>query len=377
MSHSPRLCNRRAFLGRTLASSLLLPCLTRGAPAATAGPSDLGPVLTPVLREHGLPAVAAAVMKDGALLASGAVGVRKLGNPAAVSVADKFHIGSCTKAMTATLAAMWIEEGKLRWNQTLEETFPERVARMNPKYRSVTLDLLLTHRSGAPANNNDYGDPLAPMPAQRLHYMDTVTRKEPEAEPGSRYIYSNAGYIMAGAMMERASGLVWEELMRTRLFRPLGMTTAGFGPPCPEGEVSQPWGHVFEDGRFEPRHGDNPPALGPAGTVHCSLQDYLKFADQHTAGGARPPRLLKPESFARLHEPAPGQPYARGWVATDRGWGHGRVLTHTGSNTMNFFVVWLAPKLGLSFVAAANAAGGKVPEYLDSVVGALVKQFAI
>ena len=61
----------------------------------------------------------------------------------------------------------------------------------------------------------------------------------------------------------------------------------------------------------------------------------------------------------------------------ERGWGKGRVLTHTGSNTMNFLVVWIAPKVGLSFVATANAAGGKVPQYLDGVVGALVRQYAV
>ena len=241
----------------------------------------------------------------------------------------------------------------------------------------MTLELLLSHRSGAPANGSNYGDPKSPVTEQRLRYLDAITQRSPQIEPGTQYLYSNAGYIMAGAMMERVTGKAWEELIKARLFDPLGMSSAGFGPPSAPGEVNQPWGHVWKDGKFEPRYGDNPAALGPAGTVHCSLWDYLKFADLHAAGDTRPPHLLKAATFAKLHEPGPNQEYALGWLVAERGWGKGRVLTHTGSNTMNFLVVWIAPKVGLSFVATANAAGGKVPQYLDGVVGALVRQYAV
>jgi len=247
---------------------------------------------------------------------------------------------------------------------------------MHPSYRRATLELLLSHRSGAPANGRDYGKPDAPVTEQRLAYLDAITTRPPEAEPGTRYSYSNAGYIIAGTILERVSGQSWEDLVRARLFQPLGMRSAGFGPPSAPDQTDQPWGHVWQGGKFAPRYGDNPPGLGPAGTVHCSLPDYLKFAERHTSGGSPPPPLVSPSSYAKLHEPAPGQDYAMGWIAVERGWAGGRALNHTGSNTMNRFVVWLAPKIELSIVVAANADGGKTPQILDGVVGELIKQFA-
>src|SRR5262249_216549 len=158
-------------------------------------------------------------------------------------------------------------------------------------------------------------------------------------EPGTRFHYSNAGYIIAGAMLERVTGQTWEELMRQRLFSPLGMTSAGFGPPSAPSQTDQPWGHVVKDGVFEPRYGDNPRALGPAGSVQCGVLDYLKFGTLQASGGTQPPRLILPASLTKLHEPPPNQDYAMGWAVAKRDWAKGVALSHNGSNTMNFFVV--------------------------------------
>jgi CubicO group peptidase (beta-lactamase class C family) len=344
--------------------------------AESTGIMDLGPLLRPLHEEQGLPAVAAAAMKQGAVVAAGAVGARKLGDPAAVTVADKFHIGSCTKAMTATLAAVLVEQGKLRWSDTLAGAFPERAAKMQAAYRGVTLELLLNHRSGAPANGTNFGRPSGTVTEQRLAYMDSVLEHVPATEPGSAYAYSNAGYIIAGAMLERITGQPWERLMQERIFRPLGMASAGFGPAAKPEAADQPWGHVFKGGKFEPRYGDNPAALGPAGTVHCAVLDYLKFAGLHASRGARPARFLTAASLGKLHQPAPQQDYAFGWVVVTRDWAGGPALTHNGSNTMNFFVVWVAPRIDFCLAAATNCFSEPVPKLLDGVAAELVRKFA-
>ena len=77
--------------------------------------------LEPVRKKHELPALAAAVITDGRLSALGATGVRKAGTNVSVTRSDAFHIGSCTKAMTATLLAILIDQGRLRWETTLAE----------------------------------------------------------------------------------------------------------------------------------------------------------------------------------------------------------------------------------------------------------------
>src|SRR2546430_10229294 len=143
-------------------------------PATSEPPDDRHDLLATQRESNGLPAIAAGVMKEGRLLALGAAGVRKAGTDAVVTRDDKFHIGSDTKAMTATLAAMLVGEGKLRWNQTLSEVFPERAAKMDAGYRPVTLEMLLTHRAGMAHDSHDYGARNDPVTVQRLKYLDAT-----------------------------------------------------------------------------------------------------------------------------------------------------------------------------------------------------------
>src|SRR5438477_9668180 len=107
-------------------------------------------MLEVIRKKYDFPALAVVVVKDGKICDRAAVGVRKSGDPTLVTTNDLFHIGSCTKSMTATLAAMFIEEGKLRWDTTLAESFPELRGKMDQQYESVTLEQLLTHRGGCP-----------------------------------------------------------------------------------------------------------------------------------------------------------------------------------------------------------------------------------
>src|SRR5215212_2418790 len=104
---------------------------------------SLDPVLQPYLVRYDLPAVAAAVVRNGTVVAAGAVGTRRAGTDTPVTVSDRFHIGSDTKAMTALLAAMFVEEGRLRWDSTVGEVFPELAATMDAGLRRVTLEQLL------------------------------------------------------------------------------------------------------------------------------------------------------------------------------------------------------------------------------------------
>ena len=101
--------------GAVALTLLALPAL------AVAQMRPLDAELEPVRAKHGLPALAAAVVKDGAIVTAGAVGVRVHGTDIKVTIDDRFHLGSDTKAMTATLAAMLVEEGKLRWDSTIGE----------------------------------------------------------------------------------------------------------------------------------------------------------------------------------------------------------------------------------------------------------------
>src|SRR6476620_9399794 len=92
--------------------------------------------------------MAAAVLRGERIFAQGAAGVRKRGTAERITLDDQFHLGSCTKAMTATLVAMLVEEGKLNWTTTLGELFADTVKPMHPAREKVTLRQVLAHRAG-------------------------------------------------------------------------------------------------------------------------------------------------------------------------------------------------------------------------------------
>ena len=194
---------------------------------------------------------------------------------------------------------------------------------------------------------------------QRRAALLSLLSKPPLTRPGTVYAYSNAGYVMAGLMAEQVSGQSWEELIQQRLFDPLGMTSAGFGPPGQSNRdrIDQPWGHREMFGRFEPVLRDNAPCMGPAGTVHCSVPDWGKFAALHLRGAEGKARLLKPATFRTLHTPPPGSDYAGGWTVVERSWAGRRTLSHNGSNTYWYASIWIIPAFDFATLVVTNQAG--------------------
>ncbi len=339
--------------------------------------------------------VAAIVTADG-LEAIGADGVREHDTTAAVTVHDKFHLGSCTKSMTATMLAMLVEDGTLTWKTTVGEVFANLGEKIDPQWKAVTIEQLVTHRSGAPANLDadglwgrlwgSHGTPTE----QRMMLVEGVITKPPAATPGTKYIYSNAGFAIAGAMAEKVTGTAWEDLMRKRLFEPLGMKSAGFGAPGSAEVIDQPRGHRQDGKAVLPGIGaDNPAAIGPAGTVHCTIEDWGKYIQFHLNGekgknGAEINKLLKAESFVRLHTPFASEDqdkYAMGWIVAARPWAKGvgektagKVLTHGGSNTMWFCVTWLAPERDFAVLIACNQGGEKAAKACDEAAWAMIQE---
>jgi CubicO group peptidase (beta-lactamase class C family) len=346
---------------------MILPCLAAvllllaDPPTKTEPPAahNLNALLEPTRQKYDLPALAAAVVLDRKLTAEGAVGVRRAEHQETVALHDRFHIGSCTKSMTATLCAILVEKGKLKWTTTIGEAFPKLKDKIHPDYHAVTLDQLLNHRSGLPDDRKP--DPVlwpkiralqGPIKEQRLELTRLALQEKPKAPPGTKYQYSNDGYTIAGAMCEQATGEAWEDLMREFLFRPLGMTTAGFGPPGKAGAVDEPWGHAVKDkGKPLPTppdaDADNPAIIGPSGSVHCSIADWARYAILHLGGG---PSLLPEGTLRRLHTPPFGGDYAYGWKVV----AGGKALAHAGTNTFWFADIWLVPARGSAYLVVTN-----------------------
>jgi CubicO group peptidase (beta-lactamase class C family) len=336
----------------------------------------LVPVLEPIRQKYQLPALAGAIVSDHGMVAFGAVGVRKAGTSIRVTTRDKWHLGSDTKAMTATIVASLVEQGRLTWDTQLEQIFPDLTPAMSPDMRRVTLLHLLSHRAGLP-HDIDWQAALrrGTVQERRQAVVRVAGALRPRTKPGTTFEYSNVGYVIAGAMVERITGESWEGVMKRRLFGPLGMATAGFGGLGTPGQIDQPWPHGANGAPTE-RNGpavDNPKVMGPAGTVHSSLADWAKFVADHLRGERGQGALLHVETYRRLHTPPFGGDYALGWLVAERAWGGGPVLTHAGSNTMNYAVVWIAPKRNFAVLVCTNQNGDVAKRGTDEAAAALIR----
>ena len=333
--------------------TLLLCC------AGAGGPADLGELLRPIRSQQNVPALAAGAWHDGAIVGLGAVGLRRMDKDASASIDDRWHIGSCSKAMTATLAAVLVHDGVIRWDSTVAEILSKDSAE---GWDQVTLEELLRHCGGAPADLPEMVFALRGQQVDRSRRL-VVQRllRDPPRDVGT-FRYSNAGYVIAGRMLERAGGDTWERLLFRRVFEPLGIRSAGFGAPGLPGSIDQPRGHRANGFPLEPSpFADNPLAIGPAGTVHLSLTDWLKFVGAHLDAAPEHPLGFTAETLQKLHfgEPfdEPGRGYAMGWGVEQAADSGRTVLFHDGSNTLWYASVWASPSDHLAIVAVANQGG--------------------
>ena len=181
---------------------------------------------------------------------AGCAGLRQIGNGVPCELADRWHLGSDTKAFTATLAAVCIEAGHLRWDTTIGDALMSSVPEIHAAYREVTLFELLSNAGGAPgaapadcwAVAWDACRRGGAPSSQRLEYVRKLLALPPGARRGE-YEYSNQGFAIAGHMLETVTRQGYEELMFENVLTPLGITTAGFGAVM---GADNPWGHEMK-----------------------------------------------------------------------------------------------------------------------------------
>ncbi len=342
-----------------------------------ARPRTLEEELETIRDKYKLPAVALRVERDGKLVEEAAVGVRKLGDPTPVTREDKWHLGSNTKAMTALLLGIYVDRGTIRWTDTIGQLIGPSGTKIDPGWKDVTLDQLVRHEGGAPAEPpSDAWMKLISEGTDsdaRTHFVVTILASPPAQKPGT-FVYSNTGYMLAAMMLQAKTKKAWENMLRADVFKPLGMTSCGFGAPDDLGSTSgskdpfgilQPRGHNASGTPVEPGPAaDNPPGLGPAGTVHCSLADYSKFLSVYANGNP----IVTPETMQHLTTARGGTRvgYAGGWMVVSKG--ADTMLAHSGSNTMWYATAIVIPAKKLSFVVATNKGEPKIEESLEALI---------
>ena len=210
--------------------------------------------LTEILSEarklYNVPAIAVTVMNSETIYLQEVQGVRVVGKPAHATLDDYFHIGSCSKSVLAVMAAKLVEQKKITWQTRFFEVFPELEANANQAYRDITLEDLFLSEAGIKAYTNAEAEPFPDFGAsvrdKRLEFIKFLVRQSPSSEKKNgkfQHLYSNPSYMMASAMLERVSGLKYEELVRRTLTDDLGMSVHIGWPNSISAQ--QPWGHMI------------------------------------------------------------------------------------------------------------------------------------
>lgn len=335
-------------------------------------------LLNNIREVSGIPAIAAAIVKDGSIIDFATVGVRQFGTLKKVGIDDRFHIGSVTKSMTATLIGKLVEEGFINWGTTVESVLPD--IPMRKEYRTVTVAQLLHHQGGIQSYSSDEsyrklarqrysGTPTE----QRAAFLAAVLQLEPAGIPGEITLYANAGYALTGHMAERLTGKSWEELIEQYIFEPLGMTNSGFGHPGTASVPNQPRGHGIAGTEFVPLFDDEHPSMdiiAPAGNVHCSVRDLAQYAISHINGLNGQDGYLLSETIKRLHTLPSSvgvQKYASGWIIQSNP--NGETIHRHGGTTGSFYAeLKLYPERNAGVVIIMNV-GQTAGELVVNKVG--------
>jgi len=274
----------------------------------------------------------------------------------------RFDLASVGKLFTAVAVARLADEGRLSFGDSIARFLPE----LAPAIGRITVAQLLEHSSGlgeigpvldaAMARTRTVGEMLALL-------RDTA----PEFPPGSRFQYSNRGYLVLGAVVERASGMDYFEYVRRRVFEPAGMRETGFfaeDDAVPDRAARYTFYPTLRSG-FTPGPRVRSTARldargGPAGGAYSTVGDLARFAAALRSG-----RLLRPETLARMLAGRPDHPYGYGFEV-GRSWGHAGSAPGATANLRVYPGRGYTVAVLSNYDAAANLVAAYLRELLDT-----------
>jgi CubicO group peptidase (beta-lactamase class C family) len=353
----------------------------------TGSRADYDRLVGAVVAQYQLPGIAVGVIDNGKVVYTRALGKLQSGKP--INTDTLFKIASNSKAMTATLLARLVEEGKLRWDDPVTKYLPS--FRMYDPWVTANMQVgdLLVHHSGLPEGAGDlmlWPDPnhFTPRDVVRgLRYL------KPAYSFRAGYAYDNTLYIVAGQVAAAAGGAPYPALMRREVFQPLGMSRCQIGTWNRDqvGNVARP--HILQDGRYvaEPASGSivHPAAMDAAGGVRCSLNDMLTWAMNWLAPTPKQLAWLSPQERQKEwtgYTPMPISAQRHAWDGTlfygyGYGWRIGDVdgqmtVSHTGTLSGMYSAVTLLPFRNSGYVFLIDADADDARAVLNEV---LTKRF--
>jgi CubicO group peptidase (beta-lactamase class C family) len=328
------------------------------------------------------PGVAVAVIRDGEVIRAEGYGSRDVENELPVTENTMFAIGSSSKAFTATLLGMLVDEGKLDWDEPLRTYLPEFELDDGFADSLICARDLVTHRTGLPRHDLSwYGSD-----ATRMELVRRVAHLEPSREFRDRFQYQNLMFVTAGYLAGRIEGSTWEALIAERILEPLGMRTTNLSVSELEKIDNRALGYKNDkddDGkeRIEVMPYRPIDAVGPAGSINSNVVEMARWVLLHLNNGEHegnrlvsentmktmhtPQIVVPPESLIHrlsVHDEMPHLMYGMGWFIQNY---RGHEMVHHGGNIDGFSaLVSFMPREGIGTVVLTNLNGTMLPQVL-------------
>jgi CubicO group peptidase (beta-lactamase class C family) len=347
---------------------------TSGTSAAAGALEGFDGFVESALETWKVPGLAVAIVKDGEVVLLKGYGLRDVKRNFPVTPDTLFAIGSSTKAFTVLSLAVLADDGKLDWDTPVHTYLPTFALEDEVAAARMTPRDLVTHRSGLPRHDLVWYN----APLSRKEIIERLRYLEPNADFRVQWQYQNLMFLTAGYLAGEVAQASWEELVRTRIFQPLGMTSANFSVAKSQATADFARPYNEKDDALQEIAFRNIDAVGPAGSINASLRDMARWVRLQLSDGAVDGvRVVSQSNLDETHRPQmvmreSGEDpeivlpaYAMGWMVESY---RGRKRLHHGGNIDGFSaMVTFLPADGIGVVALANKDGTPLPEIVCRV----------
>ena len=331
--------------------------------------------------KYNIPGLAAIVVSGKSILNIGVDGVRNIEKQDKIQLNDRFHIGSNTKAITGFIIGILVEKGLIDWETKVFDIFPELKSTSNPAFYNITLKDLLSHRAKIhPFTDGREFEALPEFKGSKTDKRKFFTawllkQKSVEIDSTKGFTYSNAGYSIAAAMIEKITKKSWEENIKELFFTSIKID-GGFDWSAVLDE-RQPWGHIIRNDTIFPHNPNGKyhinDLISPAGNINMAINDYAKFLQINLLGINGNDTILKSETYNFLHYcNIDSSSYAIGWKVIKE---DGKTISaHDGSAGTFYCHTYLIKEQDIAVTVMANIATNDAVKGIYELRGKIISE---
>lgn len=342
-----------------------------------------------IQQDSEMPGLRVQVLERGQIKFDYTKGLRALGSTAEIQSKDKFPIGTATETLTAVMIGQLIDLKNLSWDTTIKDIVPHGMP-IHASHRNTTVEMLLAQKAGLIDAQNVQSKLLWPQLAKmktkeaRQRLVRAILLAPPQFTPGTKVAHSDSAFVVLGWILEQKTNYPWEELVKIKILSDFFMDDCGFGSPASAltpaaPEPNQPFGHALnKEGKLEAvapgSAKELPLAYGPAGTLHCSIQDWGKFLHMMAQGFYQDSAALSKETFDKLMANSNDSAYtSSGFLRYERAWSSGEALAQSGRHPSNYVITAIAPSKELVIMVMTNSGSKKAEQGAGKIIQLLTE----